>query len=343
MKKLCYHIILIICFSQQLSAQDIHVSQFYETPLMRNPALAGIFTGHVRIQSVHRTQWSFTGFGYQTTALSGEYKFPVGYGYDFMTVGMQTFYDVAGNTRLKTLQVMPALNFHKALSGTKTEYLSGGFMVGMVQRQFDLNNLTFNNQYVNGEFNQNASSGESFSSVNRKVLDMAAGLSYNSEIGESGSYYLGASLYHINQPTESFKDDKIQLPSKTQINAGLHLKMTENMDMVAELNYSKQGSYNEVMLGGIWSFQLNDNYTNTESEEGLEKISLGIGGFIRLQDAFTPVVKMTYKRTEIGVSYDVNLSDLKKGSQGRGGYELSLSYKFSRPSIELSKQFCPRF
>jgi len=47
---------LALCFSA--GAQDIHFSQFFETPLLRNPALAGIFTGDVRIQAVYRTQWA---------------------------------------------------------------------------------------------------------------------------------------------------------------------------------------------------------------------------------------------------------------------------------------------
>lgn len=346
MKKWKHHIINFFLCSfvcSLIHAQDIHVSQFYETPLMRNPALAGIFTGHIRLQAVHRNQWSWTNYPYRTTALSGEYKFPVGFGYDYMTVGMQTYYDVAGSSKLKTLQLMPALNFHKSLSGSKTEYLSGGFMVGMIQRQFDLNNLTFNNQYVNGEFNPNNSSGESFSSVNRMILDFAAGLSYNSAVGEAGSYYLGASLFHINQPTESFKDDKIKLASKMQINGGLHLKMSERLDMVAEMNYSKQGTFNEIMLGSIWSLSLTDNYFDADAEEELEKVAIGVGGFIRFKDAFTPVIKLTYKKMDIGISYDINLSDLTLGSKGKGGYELSVSYKLVRPSLELSKQFCPRF
>ena len=38
------------CFVPGASAQDIHFSQFFETPLLRNPALAGIFTGDIRLQ-----------------------------------------------------------------------------------------------------------------------------------------------------------------------------------------------------------------------------------------------------------------------------------------------------
>ena len=33
----------------KIDAQDIHFSQFFETPLLRNPALAGIFSGDVRL------------------------------------------------------------------------------------------------------------------------------------------------------------------------------------------------------------------------------------------------------------------------------------------------------
>jgi hypothetical protein len=36
-------------------SQDIHFSQFFEAPLLRNPSLAGIFTGDIRVQGVYRT------------------------------------------------------------------------------------------------------------------------------------------------------------------------------------------------------------------------------------------------------------------------------------------------
>ncbi len=37
--------------------QDINFSQFYELPLLRNPALAGIFNGNVRFTAAYRNQW----------------------------------------------------------------------------------------------------------------------------------------------------------------------------------------------------------------------------------------------------------------------------------------------
>ena len=50
-------------------AQDIHFSQFSETPLLRNPALAGIFSGDLRIQAVYRNQWNSVTVPYQTSSI----------------------------------------------------------------------------------------------------------------------------------------------------------------------------------------------------------------------------------------------------------------------------------
>src|SRR5918993_1104384 len=76
----------------QSFAQDIHFSQFYEAPLLRNPSLAGIFTGDIRVQAVYRDQWNSVTTGYRTGSLNAEYKMPIGKGDDFITTGLQVFY-----------------------------------------------------------------------------------------------------------------------------------------------------------------------------------------------------------------------------------------------------------
>ncbi len=57
---------LLLFASLQVQSQDIHFSQFFEAPLLRNPALAGLFTGDLRIQAVYRTQWQSVSVPYQT-------------------------------------------------------------------------------------------------------------------------------------------------------------------------------------------------------------------------------------------------------------------------------------
>ena len=93
---------LVILFAVEAVAQDIHFSQFYETPLYRNPALAGIVSGDVRVQTVYRNQWNSIANAYKTSSLNAEYKMPIGGADDYLTVAAQVFYDKAGTSNLTT-------------------------------------------------------------------------------------------------------------------------------------------------------------------------------------------------------------------------------------------------
>lgn len=334
---------ILILFTVNGYTQDIHLSQFFNTPLLRNPALAGVFTGDVRVQAVYRNQWQSIGFPYQTNALSAEYKFPVGSGNDFMTIGASATYDMAGIQKLKTLQVMPAINFHKSLSNEYNSYLSGGFTAGMVNRQFDGKNLTFDNQYTGGRFDPTAASGELFNSINRSFFDIALGLSYNSDIGENGSYYVGGSLWHFHKPVTGFLSDQITLDPKWQINAGYRTLMNESLTFTVEANYLTQGPYTETIGGISFMYALPNPVTN--GNEKIEAFSLGGGLYWRMNDAIIPYVQITYNHVDVGISYDVNTSPLKAASQGRGGFEFSLTYRgfLSQQGANMNSMRCPRF
>src|SRR2546421_13006986 len=96
-----YHIkFILLASSLQLAicsfSQDIHFSQFFEAPLLRNPSLAGIFTGDIRVQAVYRNQWNSITNAYKTGSINAEDKLPIGKGNDFITPGIQILYDQAG-------------------------------------------------------------------------------------------------------------------------------------------------------------------------------------------------------------------------------------------------------
>src|SRR3954463_10209807 len=103
---------LLTAISLQLSAigfsQDIHFSQFFEAPLLRNPSLAGIFTGDIRVQAVYRDQWNSVTNAYRTASLNAEYKMPIGKANDFITLGMQALYDKAGTIAWTSTHILPA-------------------------------------------------------------------------------------------------------------------------------------------------------------------------------------------------------------------------------------------
>ncbi|MCK7559729.1 PorP/SprF family type IX secretion system membrane protein [Chitinophaga sedimenti] len=261
---------MCLAASLRAGAQDIHMSQFYETPILRNPALIGIFNGDVRVQAVYRNQWNSMTTAYQTGTLSGELKFPVGQYYDYVTTGLQMSFDRAGESQLQSVQALPAVNYHKSLSADKSSYLSLGVMGGFVQRQFDPTHLTFNNQYTNGRFDAAAPTGEEgrLTKQGYTYFDAGVGLSYNSTIGEDVPYYIGAALYHLTSPKVSFYGDKgVELAKKWSFNAGITIPLDEKFRMIAQYNQMHQGTYNEYIGGALIGYSLYDE--GLESDHGI--------------------------------------------------------------------------
>src|SRR6187549_1918608 len=97
----------LTCFVFESQGQDPHFSQFFEAPLLRNPSLAGLFAGDIRLQTVYRNQWQSVTTPYQTSSVNFEYKQPIGKGNDFITTGLQILFDKAGITNFTTTNIYP--------------------------------------------------------------------------------------------------------------------------------------------------------------------------------------------------------------------------------------------
>jgi type IX secretion system PorP/SprF family membrane protein len=322
---------------QNIKAQDLHFSQFFEAPLLRNPSLAGLFEGDIRIQGVYRNQWNSISFPYQTGSINADYKFPVGKGDDFMTMGIQTMFDKAGTVALKTTHILPAVNFHKAVSATRNSYLSLGFMGGLVSRRLDRSKVTTNNQYDGFGYNGALPDGESFTN-NYNFFDASVGMSFNSTLGaeEQHSYFFGVAYHHLNKPTNSFYRNIQHLP-KWVVSGGLKL----NVDMLSYVtfhaDYSRQAPFEEIIGGGLYSRKIGD--------EDVPTYTIHAGLYYRYKDAVIPVVKMDYYPFSLAFSYDINASKLSTASQGRGGVEISLSYIafVDRDNSSKNATKCPKF
>ena len=187
----------ISCITLKTYGQDPHFSQFFEAPLLRNPSLAGLFEGDVRLQTVYRNQWQSVTNPYQTSSINFEYKQPIGKGNDFITTGLQILFDKAGITNFTTTNIYPALNYHKSLNDTKSKYLSLGIMGGYVQRRIDRSKITTNNQFDGSGYNPALSDGETLTKFSYHYWDGSIGLSFNSSIaGSETDYYFVGVAYH---------------------------------------------------------------------------------------------------------------------------------------------------
>jgi type IX secretion system PorP/SprF family membrane protein len=333
-RKLLLLIAFALCMGPGVFAQDIHFSQFFQAPLLRNPALAGIFTGDVRVQAVYRDQWNSVTDAYKTSSIEGEYKMSIGKVNDFLTAGVQVLYDKAGTIGWTSTQVFPALNYHKSLSAEKNKYLSLGFMGGIVQKRIDRSKMTTNSSYDNG------TDGESFVNPSYIYFDGSVGLSFNSNLGENANnnYFLGVAYHHFNRPQVSFyRNAKIELFPKWVFSGGIRFGVSDYSYITIQADHSQQGGFNETVAGAMYGLKLGD-------DPAAPLYTIHGGAFLRWNDAIIPAIKLDYSPFSFTLSYDVNISKLKPSSYGRGGYEISVTYigvRKNNSSVEYMR--CPRF
>jgi type IX secretion system PorP/SprF family membrane protein len=345
--KLCYKVLLLIILSHYpftVHSQDIGFSQFYQQPLLRNPALAGIFTGDMRFVASYRNQWQSVTTPYRTFALSTEARiFKNGLREnDNLTAGLQIIKDVAGTTNFSTTQILPALNYSKFIGGTENSYISAGIMAGLMQRQFDVSKAILNDQLVdggNGSFTILPSSQQAFTNTDVSFWDFSTGLSFKSTVGDYIDYYLGIGLFHfVNPPPKRLAfitGDEVKLDKKYTANFGLSASSSEDDELILYGDYFKQGGVSSFQVGGMYKFDFSDD----------EHKAFAFGLLYRLDDAIIPVAQLELSNFIIGTSYDVNISDLAVASQYRGGFELTLSFVGSYKSSDAAAQQrkCPTF
>lgn len=338
--KLTLLFIITASVTSVVKAQDIHFSQFFETPLLRNPSLAGIFTGDIRLQAVYRNQWNTVTVPYQTTSINGEFRSNIGGGDDYITLGGQIFYDKAGTTALTTTQVLPVLNYSKSLSDEKNVYLSLGGMAGIVQRRIDRTKMTTNSQYDGVGFNNALADGENFLNNSFSYFDASIGMSLNSQMGENAdnNIFIGAALHHFVKPKKVnfLTTGNGEVLPKFVLSTGIRFSMTEGSYFTIQGDYAKQGANTEIIGGALYAWKLDNNET--------PKYVFNAGAFIRWGDAVVPVAKLEFRPLSVSLSYDINISSLKTGSRGQGGFEFSLIYQKFRTNNSSADAFrCPKF
>jgi len=324
----------LILMTLSLNAQDITFSQFYENPILRNPALAGIFEGDFRVEGTMRSQWQSVTVPYKTQALSTEVKFPIGSQADWLTTGLQLTHDVAGDVQLGRTQFLPVVNLHKSMSGDNDNYLSLAFMGGPVISQFDPTLLMLGDQYnpATGSFDPNITSSQRFDRSNFTYWDVSTGLSWSSsfDMGNDNTarYYLGAGLFHFNQPKVGFytNDTSTTLSKKWAFNGGLTLPLSDLDRLIFYGDYLRQGGLRQFLGGVLYGIDIfHDNFPS--NNDLYRDVTIYAGAFYRWDDALVPTLKLDVFDFSFGVSYDITLSQLSTAAQYQGGFELNLSYK----------------
>lgn len=339
MKKLLLLPFLFLCAIAV--AQDFTFSQFYEQPLLRNPALAGLFTGDLRVSMAYRDQWASITVPFRTASLSVEHKMPVGSHNDVVTIASQFSVDAAGDIRLKRTQILPAVTFHKSLNGDKDTYLSLGVMGGLVSSQFDASQLKLGDQFVNNSFSSSNPTAQPIVNNSYSYWDLSTGLSFSTVFNTTTRFYAAAGIAHFTRPTiRSITTTEAGFISpRLCLNIGSNSSIGDRGHLVAFADYYSQSGNHQLLGGLLYGMDVEHH------EEDEPATSFYIGSFIRWGDALIPVVKMEFNNMTIGISYDINVSRLNVVSNWRGGLELTATYSgfLKIHNSTLDKVRCVRF
>lgn len=321
-------------------AQDVHHSQFWMNPIAVNPASAGFINGDLRAGTSYRNQWLSVTAPYQTFGLWADapvLKRTVHQ--DILGAGMTLDMDRAGDSKYSTLQADACISYTKALNRKNSHFLSVGGMLGFAQKQLDPDGLMHDDQYQGGKYNPGLPTQETYPTTAFSYADMGLGVQWFYSERSGVNFTAGFSALHLNRPPQSLlKDESIRLPVKYTGLFSVQFPMGgEESYLQPSLYLCRQDVYAEIMAGmlGSYAFHFDQKgYVNSL-----------IGGLdYRLGDALYVVAGGKWRNFQLLVSYDFNVSGLRKASNGRGGVEVNLQYVYRKPRlIRRHKIPCPIF
>ena len=312
-----------LCIFLSGKAQDLHFSQFMNSPLTTNPANTGFIPdGDYRLGVNYRNQWSSVmSMPYKTMSAFGDVQLmKERLSNGWLGVGGVILRDVAGSGNLTSTKVYGSVAYHQMLGFSSL--LSLGFNVGYANKAINLSQLKFPDQF-DGKFFDNklpttATSYITNTSIN--YLDLQAGLNYAYFPTENVYINTGFSVHHINEPNESFFSSDFDSPVSNKVPRRYigflngSFKLNDQVILNPNIYYTRQANVSELVGG------LNAHYNLSGDGQYL----LIAGAYYRHKEAIIPMIGLGYNDYTFAFTYDATVSSLKDYNGSRGALEFSL-------------------
>jgi type IX secretion system PorP/SprF family membrane protein len=328
-KTLFFIVSSMLLAASQGYAQDIHFSQFYNAPLLVNPANTGNFVGRYRVSTSYKNQWQSISNTYKSTFASADLFIPS----KNLGVGLTFFNDKSGKSKMGITQANISLSYNLKINGSN--HFITGLQYGVGQRSMRLDDLKWDSQFNGSAYDPSLASGEQQYSDSYSFMDVSFGMVWNYTASHSQSRFknsLGIAMFHANQPRQSLSGTE-KLYSKFVFNLNNQFKLADrNIYILPQLLYSKQGPYNELNVGSLVKFTLGEEGGDLIRSNRIDKrystASVYVGGQLRYKDAVVLMSAFEFRKgLLLSVSYDLNISKLQAASRLRGGVELALTYR----------------
>lgn len=327
---------LIFLVSSTLTAQDIHFSQFYALDHHLNPAQIGAHQGDMRIAGIYRRQWQQIGQHPITTTGIGFDKAFHYYSHE-IDCGLLVVRDLFSGFHTVSNKFLLSASY--GITKFSSDWRVG-LQTGLVTNSTDLSVQTFPNQwnYQAGTFDQSISNEEVNMRPSQMYLDANLGITWSKQIKKM-KLSSGLAFNHVNRPKDTYFS---QVAERRKMRAVFHttaeIPLNTFLILEPKMFWTGTTKANDLLLGSNIRYK-----TQVKSLTSLYSGVFYRHGIKRTLDAFYPVFGAVYKDFDIGISYDVNVSDLKTGIKRPGTFEFSLNYTLPSSKVKYKIIPCDRY
>lgn len=341
MKKiLSIAIALVVCsnfFADKAIAQGMHFSQYYNAPMLLNPANTALLPDNdFRVGVNYRKQWASVPVPYRTTSIFADFQaFRNRNLTNWLGLGLAFWSDKAGDGNLALTRTEAFIAYHVQM-GDYT-MLSAGVSGAYAQRKVDFNRFTFDQQWDGFQFNNTLASGETGYQAKTNYFDVAAGVNLSIYPNENFYLKIGAGVAHLTQPVESFYGMVNKMGIRPTGNIDALLKASRSVIINPSIYYTTQKGAMELVYGSQFRFNV--------SGADKEAVELIFGAYHRWGESIVGSIGLRYAQWKIVSSYDFTSSQLSRDNKGNGAFELSIIYQGSYNELSNDRRTlnCPRF
>lgn len=333
-------------YYSDMVCQDVLFSQHYNNMFYSNAASTGVFNGKFRAGAAYRNQYFGISPDSRITLKDIFFDARINtFNNDYFSFGALVTDEDYGTARLGKTVGYLSLSYSKLLNFDKyrarSQYIVIGTLLGYGKFYPDDGDYLFGIQFDKSSqsFDRNIQNGETLLGY-KSFPDINLGLLYFLS-GKTNSVYVGFSGSHINRPDVSLlaRSSK-KMDMRLSVLSGGQISLSGQLQLLPSVVISMQSGIYSAIAGSQFQVKYNTYESN----------SMKFGAFIRCTNSLDKalvsdvIISSSFEQRNLtlGISYDVNISSIRKITGMNGAFELTGIYIWGDNPLR-KPLICPTF
>lgn len=333
-----------------LTAQDVHFSQYYASPLTLNPALTGKFNGLYRVTAIYRDQWrniqEQKSNTFMTPSLSVDFSLLKDkLKNSALGVGAVVTYDKVG--AFNTIDVGGSVAYHLGLDKKGNYHFALGLQ-GVYSNRRLSPDFTFEDEILNNI--PQSLDDQLIDTKARHIFDLGAGALFDAKVAKNTTLYAGYSASHLLTPKDDFianntGNEEYKTPMRHVAHLGAEIGI-KRFIIIPGVLFQTTAATNEINFG------LTGGYKVVEKQN--KNTTIFLGAWYRLNEGGALIAKggIDFENFRLTGAYDFGLAGMGKDSKNATNvgkmptaFEIAISYfgQGTTPKPTNTYLFNPRF